>query len=77
METQTQALVNRLREMGYSKWKIMRSLDPEPSYRTVDAWSQAEWEASKNYMAQLQDLYNVRCRELGVGLYATAVKDNT
>lgn len=76
-KTVTEALVQKLQEMGYSKWRIMRSLDPEPSYRTIDAWSRGEWNASKKvYLPQLQDLYSNRCRELGVGLFEER-KDST
>jgi hypothetical protein len=66
----TQALINRLIEMGFSKWRIMKSLTPEPSYRTVDAWSKGEWNAKKEYLNQLQNLYNEKCRALQIGLYA-------
>jgi hypothetical protein len=70
--------MHRLNEMGVSRYRIMKLMNPPTSYRTVDAWFHGEWGASKNkYLPQLQDLYNNKCRELGVGLFCAEINSNT
>lgn len=81
METPSQKLIQRLCEMGYTKWRIMKLMQPIPpktklTYRTVDAWSRGEWNPKPHFFAQLVDLYIERCRTLGVGLYE-GINSNT
>jgi hypothetical protein len=71
----TQAIVKKLIGFGFTKWALMKKMEPPVTWRTVDAWSKGEWGARKNHLARLQDLYDLKCRELKIGLYEPEKKE--
>lgn len=64
----THLLVNWLLSKGLTKWYIKKIVGT--SFRSVDAWSKAEWQARKNHLVKLEILYDEKCKELEIGLYA-------
>jgi hypothetical protein len=77
----TRVLVNRLLQMGWTKWRLAFKVKwsektdgyggktDQQTWQTIDAWSKGKWEANRHNTAILQDLYFEECRNKGLDAF--------